>query len=174
MGGIANARKNFRWTIEMDGVNMFQIQECQLPSIEFPVIANGAPNNMPDGKSPGKMKVGELVVKKLCPTFSADIWAWDWFAQGIIGDYSAWSKLAFLKDHGPDGISTVQTFVLGNIWPSKIEQSNRVTQGDGENLMETVTFQVQYFFPKESPAFAALFAGAGAGALGAGFASGRG
>lgn len=174
MSGLANARKNFRYTLEIDGVNMFQVQEVQAPTVEFPVLEHGAPINMPNAKSPGKMKVSELVVKKLCPGLAADVWAWNWFAAGIAGVYNDWSKVGFLKHHGPDGVSTIQTFFLGNIWPSKIEPSNLVSMGDGENFIETVTFQCQYYFPKESPQFAALFAGSAVRALGAGFATGNG
>ncbi len=174
MSGLANARKNFRYTLELDGVNMFQIQEVQAPVVEFPVLEHGAPINMPNVKTPGKMKVGELVLKKLCPLLTSDTWAWDWFAHGIAGVYADWNRIGFLKDHGPDGISTVQTMFLGNIWCSKIESPNRVSMGDGENYIETVTLQCQYYFPKESPIFAALFAGSGVGAIGAAFPLGRG
>ncbi len=136
MSGLANARKNFRWVLELDGANAFQIQECTLPTLELPVIRHGAPVNDPDSKSNGKLQVGQLILKKVKPALFSDTWAEDWMARAMLGD----------------------------CWPSKIEPSTRALLAPGENIIDTITIECKYFYPTNSPEFAALF--------GAGLASG--
>lgn len=172
MSGLANARKNFRYLLELDGSNAFQVQEVQPPVLSYPVLKHGAPVNIPDFKSPGKMEVGELIVKKLLPALSADTWAHDWFAQGIAGIMGPFMKVGFLKHLGPDGFSVVETFFLGNVWPSKIECGPNVSMGPGENLIQTVTFQVQIYTQVNSAVMHGLLSGSAAPAGGAGFAAG--
>jgi phage tail-like protein len=168
---FANPRKNFRYLLELDGVNMFQIQEITPPTVEFTEVTHGAPGNIPDGKTPGKIKVGDLVVKKLCLANSSDTWAWDWFGLAVAGAASEFRKTGFLKHLGIDGVTTVDNYFLGNIWPKKIEGANLNSAGN-ENYIETVTFSVQLYFPKDSPLLQALFAGSAARAGGAAFLAG--
>lgn len=172
MSGLANPRKNFRFLLELDGLNSFLVQEVQAPTVETSVIMHGAPGNIPDAKTPGKPKVSELVLKKLCPANLADTWAWDWYGAAIAGVRKDFIKTGFLKHLGPDGMITVQNFFLGDCWVSKIEPGNLMSYGDGENFIETVTLQCQFYFPKESPAIQQLFAGSAARAGGAAFLAG--
>lgn len=167
MSGLANPRKNFRYLLELDGVNAFQIQEVQAPSIELPQIKHGAPGNDPDSKTPGKIIVGDLVVKKLLPAYTADTWVWNWMAQAMTGSFATFMKTGFLKHLGPDGVTVVQNYFLGEIWPTKLEPSNLVSMGPGENMMETVTFSVKYYAATDSPEFNSLLvAGLAAGVAG--------
>lgn len=139
MAGLSNPRKNFRFMLELDGINSFQIQEVQAPSLELPKIIHGSTANDPDKKTPGKLQVGDLVVKKLVYALTADSWAHNWMAQAMAGGAGGFMKVGFLKELGIDGITVVQSFFLGNCWPTKIERGNLVAQGNGENLIETVT-----------------------------------
>lgn len=166
MSGFANPRKNFRFLLEIDGANSFLIQEVQVPVMEYAIITHGAPVNLPNGKTPGKIKIGEMVVKKLMTATDADTWAEDWFGAAVAGVAQDYRKVGWLKHIDNSGFRTLQKWFLGDIWPSKIERGNLNVNGDGENLIETVTFQVQYFYSEESPVLKALFAGSGAQALG--------
>lgn len=169
MSGLANPRKDFRWALELNGANAFLLQEVQLPMLEQPILKHGAPVNIPDAKTPGKMVVGEMVVKKLMPALSADGWAWDWFGSAVAGVKKDFIKAGALKDLGPDGLTTIQTWVLGDIWPTKIEHANRQLLAPGANMIETVTFAVQFFYPKDSIPLQALLAGSAARAGGLAF-----
>lgn len=172
MSGFANPRKNFRYILELDGANSFLIQEVQAPTMELAVIRHGAPANIPDAKTPGKPIVGEMIVKKLVPALTADTWVADWMANAIAGVKKDFIKSGFLKHLRPDGITTAQRWFLGDVWPSKIEAPNLVSMGPGENYIETVTFQVQFYVPEDSPLFATLLAGGGAVAGGIAFLNG--
>lgn len=172
MAGLANPRKNFRFVLELNGANAFLIQSVMPPTVENAVIKHGAPVNIPDGKTPGKQIVGDMVVKKLCPALQADVWVWDWMAFGLAGVKKDFCKTGFLKHLGPDGFSTIQSWFLGDVWPSKVEPSELATISPGENIIETVTFQVQTYVPKDSPAFLAILGGSAARAGGLAFLAG--
>ena len=172
MAGLANPRKNFRWVLELDGVNMFLIQEVDLPEISYEVIEHGAPVNIPNAKTPGKLAVTDLVVRKLKPALQADTWAWDWFGSAMSGIASDFIKTGILKDLGPDGLVTIESYFLGDVWPSKLTDSTRNALGPGENLIQEVTFTCQFFYNKDSPVLAALLAGGASVAGGLGIQSG--
>jgi T4-like virus tail tube protein gp19 len=167
MSGLANPRKNFRYILELDGANTFLIQEVQAPTLELPEIKHGAPSSDPDSKTPGKLIVGDLVVKKLMPAFTADTWAHNWMAEAMVGVAGGFMKTGFLKHLGPDGLSVVQKYFLGDVWVKKIEPGNLVSLGPGENIIETVTFAVKYYVATDSVQFNALLAaGVAAGIAG--------
>lgn len=172
MSGLANPRKNFRYLLELDGLNSFLVQEVDPPDVEYEEIKHGAPVNIPDAKTPGKMAVGDLVLRKLKPALTADAWAWDWFGNGLEGVKGNFVKIGRLKHLAPDGILTVEAFYLGDIWPKKISDSSLNSLGPGENMIQEVTFAVQFYFNENSPILAALLAGGGAVAGGQGFNSG--
>jgi hypothetical protein len=167
MSGLANPRKNFRYILELDGSNTFLVQEVTPPVVELPEIKHGAPGNDPDSKTPGKLIIGDLIVKKLKPALVADSWAWDWMAQAMVGVNAGFMKTGYLKHLGPDGVTNVEKYFLGEIWPKKIEGSNLVSMGPGENMIETVTFSVKYYTNVNSPQFNALLvAGLASGVAG--------
>lgn len=173
MSGYANPRKDFRFILELDGANQFLIQEVVPPEAEFDVNTHGAPANIPNPETPGKVKFGDMVVKKLMPANEADRWAWDWFAEGMAGNNLTFRKQGFLVDLGPDGNSAIQTWYLGNIWPKKIVDQARMADGSGGNLIQEITFSVQMYFPKESPLISQYLIGAAGTAGGAAFAAGN-
>lgn len=173
MSGYANPRKDHRFILELDGANQFLIQEIVPPEAEYETHEHGAPGNIPNPETPGKIKFTDLVVKKLMPADTADRWAWDWFSNGLLGDNLSFRKQGFLVDLGGDANSAIQTWYLGNIWPKKIVDQARMSDGSGGNLIQEVTFSVQMYFPKESPVIATLLTGAAGGAGGAAFLAGN-
>lgn len=163
---MSNPRKNFRFALEFDGLNMFYIEDVQPPKVELAEVEHGAPGNLPNGKTPGKMKVGDMVVKKIKPADKADSWAWDWLGRAIAGLKTNFGKPGFLVELAPDGVTPIQKYFIGDAWVKAIENSNYVTKTSGDNSIETVTFSVRYYFPIDSPEFAALFSGSAAQAAG--------
>lgn len=163
MAGFANPRKNFRWALQFNGANQFLMQEVEVPEVKYPVLKHGAPVGIPDAKSPGKHEVGQMILKKIKPADDADLWAWDWFAQGLTGTKAQFMRNGFLIDYGTSGVAPVETFYCGQCWPSNIKDANRQSlSGNSENLIQTVTLEVQFFFPKESKVFNRLANGAAA------------
>ena len=172
MGGLASPRKNFRYLMEFDGADAFLIQEIDAPEVELPEIEHAAPGNIPNAKTPDKMKVSQLVVKKLKPANRADTWAWDMMADAAAGLTPDFVKIGFLHELGPNMVNNAQSFFIGNAWVSKIVNPSYKGEG-GENLIEEVTFSVQYYYPTDSANFVALFNGTAAVAAGRAFTSGN-
>ena len=172
MSGFANPRKDHRFILEIDGFNQFLIEEVDPPEVEYEVHVHGAPGNIPNPNTPGKMKTNDMVVKKLMPAGRPDIEIWDWFGRAMLGDNLALNKQGFLIDLDPTSLVPVQWWYLGNIWPSKIKDQPRTSQGTGGNLIQEITFNVQFYFPRESAIVAGLLTGSAAGAAGAAFGAG--
>jgi len=155
---FTNPQKNFRYALEFLGINMFLIQEATIPTVEADLVEHGAPGNLPNGKTPGKMRVGQLILKKLKPAVGADTWAWDWFAENITGLRNQFARTGFFTELGPDGFTPVKKWFCGDVFVQKIETDPFVSTGS-DNVMETVTCEPEYFYPTDSPLFTALFAG---------------
>lgn len=159
-------RKNFRYALELDGVVHVLIQEIAPPKVGFAEVPHGSPGNIPNGKTPGKMAVGDLVLKKCRPEGVSDTWIWNWMAKCVGGLFPQYAKQAFLLELAPDAITPIDKFYLGNIWPKDLDHSGLKAEGGGENIIETLTFSVQFFYNVASPEFTALFGGSAAGAGG--------
>lgn len=165
MSGFADPRKNFHWLLELDGVDAFLIQEFQAPKISLPQIKHGAPANAPDVKTPGKFTVGDAVLKKLMPALKTDTFSHNWMAQAMIGGSIQFQKVGILKHLGRDGVSVVQKYFLGDVWPTDIETGNLQSMAPGENLIETLTLSVRYYVAMDSPEFTALLVAGGAAGI---------
>ena len=169
---MSNPQKDFRYVLELNGADAFLIQEVTPPTPEFAVVTHGAPVNMPDKKTPGKVKFGQLVLTKLKPADRADSWAWDWFAKCLVGTYDQFAYTGFLKELGPDGVTVVRKYYLNECWPSKIDPGKYTSTGSN-NVIETVTLEVNSFFPNDSAQWLQLFGGAAVAAAGAAASMGR-
>lgn len=172
MAGLTTPRKDFRYVLEFNGANSFLIQEVTPPSVELTEVEHAAPGNIPNAKTPGKMKVGDLEVKKLKPAHLQDTWAWDMMIKAATDLQPNFTQVGFLKELGPDMVTTVETFFLGEAWVKKIDSSGYKGMGS-ENIIETVTFSVQFYFPTSSAQFNAIFGGTAAAAMGQAFAAGK-
>lgn len=175
MAGFATPRKNFNWLLQLDGLNAFQVQEFQPPTLEYPVKIHGAPMGLPDAKTPGKMKVGQGILKKVLPAFNADPWAINWFGKALAGGgYRGFVKNGFLVHVDPLAGITIDRWYLGACWPSKIEMPNHVTKSDdGDNLIETITLEMQFFYQESAVDLKALFNNGAAKAMGLAFPFGQ-
>jgi len=172
MAGLLNPRKNFRYLLELEGADAFAIQEISSPPVELTEVQHAAPGNIPNAKTPGKMTVGDLVVKKLKPANRNDNWAWEMMAQAATGLQTDFVRTGFLKEMSPDMTITAQSFFLGDVWVKKIEGINYVGQGS-DNIIEEVTFAVQLYVPTNSDTFNAIFGGTAAVAAGQAFSAGQ-
>jgi len=167
MGGLANPVKNFRYLLELDGADAFLIQKITPPSMESQAVEHGAPGNIPNVETPGKVVVGDLVVEKLVPADRADQWVHDWFAQAIGGLADEFRRVGFLRMLSANAVTTSKKFFLGNVWPKKIEYNEMDTSGN-DNVIEKITFSVQFFHDEESALLNGLFGSNAVNAAGIG------
>lgn len=153
----AIGRLNFRFSLELNGIPVAQIQEIDSPDFNIGEIMQGAAGNEPNKKIPGKPTVGDLVVRKIKPIKTVDNWAWLWMA-GVLRDPSASRMIGFLNEHGVDDTSIEQRFYLGEVWPKAIPGLQyRANVDPGDLLLEEITFSVRYFFPADVQGFKDIF-----------------
>lgn len=144
---IKNPRKKFLFslTFPKHPINPYLCQKVTLPDIEIEEVAHGDVNR--DVKTAGRVTIGSLTVEKLKTTAGSDTWIWDWlFAcqDHILGgglvpsDY--WENMV-VNELAEDGKTVLNTHVLSEVWPSKIEglEFDRMAS---ENTIEKITFSV--------------------------------
>lgn len=144
MSKIPNTRKDFRFAIEIGGINQFLVQKVTPPEASLGVVEHGASANEGNTKTPGKPKFGDLVVEKICPSDKADTWAWDWFTKARNGLRTNYAFFAVLHELNEQGTAPIASYDLGEIWASKIGKSVYDRAGEN-NVIETVTFAVDKY-----------------------------
>jgi len=142
---VANPRKNHRFALEIAGIDQLLIQEVDLPDVEVTEVTHGGAVNESDIKTPGKKKIGDLVMRKLKASTSADNWVWPWLELTIRTIREAHAQYAFLKEVDETGFKTIARYELGEIWPKKITGLQYKREGDPENLIEEITFSISKF-----------------------------
>lgn len=140
-----NVVRAHRWRVEVSGVDSSLFQEVKLPDIEWGEILHQNNVNDADVKTPGRKKIGDLTLKKLKASTIQDSWIWDWFKTVGITTRSAYARFGYLKELDESGFVVIAVYDLGEIWPKKITGPTYKTGGDGENVIEEITFSVSRF-----------------------------
>lgn len=144
----ANVIKQFQYILEIEGMPMLSMQEVTPPEVEIEETMHSVGTY--DIKTPGRIKVSDLVCKKVMAyEDTLDSWAWNWLLQaqdfelgGLIPDnYIKNGRLIYTA---PDLKSILQTYELGNIWVKKIS-TDALVRNSSDNIIETVTFSVSKF-----------------------------
>jgi hypothetical protein len=144
--GIANPQKNFNFKLSLGIIDMLQVQSVTPPSTEIGEIMQGSAGMNPDMKTPGKPKVGELVIELVVPVDgNADIW--DMFNKVRTLDRAVYCGDGFLYRTDVNGTPSM-AFKITNAWLKKVESSKFETLADqAADLKETLTFSVQDYQP---------------------------
>lgn len=71
--------KQYTFSIEIDGLVQFTAQEITTPDWETEEVEHG--EGVVIVRTPGMVKFGDLTVKKLIASDTADTWARDWITQ---------------------------------------------------------------------------------------------
>jgi phage tail-like protein len=144
MTKIANTRKDFNFSIEINGINQFLIQKVTPPEQSMGVVEHGADGKSGNTKTPGKLKIGDLIVEKICPSTEADKWAQTWFEKAKNGLRSQYAKYAVLHELDETRTFPIASWDLGEIWPYKIGRTAYDRNAEN-NITETVTFAVDRY-----------------------------
>lgn len=141
---IDNPAKNFRFSLEINGIEQARCQSIQPPKVELQEHKQGNAGNDPDTKTPGKKTVGDLVLEMVVPgeTGDAEIWnAIEAAQNGIRSDYIG---QGFLNELGADGVTVVSRFFLKDIWTKIIEANTNYDprEDNASDLMRNVTLSV--------------------------------
>lgn len=148
------AQGNWKFALQLNGLDRFLLDGITPPQVELPEIPQAAPGGLPDIMIPGKYKANELVIRKIKPHDQGDTWAWEWLARTVFGvNRALYAQSGILSELGPDGITPINNFYLGECWPKMINTDPYVGTGDGEKLIENVTLSIRWFFPIALPDF---------------------
>ena len=145
MGRKVQPNKVHNWRIEIDGLDTFECQTCNIPTKEIEVVEHGGGNLKQ--KTAGIVVVSELAFTKLKPLDGADSWAWDWLkdvqdTQTGKGNYPQfYEKSVVVKLLGPDNETTTYAWICDGVFITKIEY-NEFSKVTSENVIETVTCSV--------------------------------
>lgn len=145
MAIIANPRKQFQFSVEINGFNAFLAQEVDLPLPEINAVAHGDTNH--DVKTAGRVSLDDLVIRKLIPAPGSDVWAWAWLntAQDMVAGGGALpdsvKSVVVVRELDSTGTVALNSYVYSGAWVRRIEHSGFSRTGD-DNLIETVTFSV--------------------------------
>lgn len=137
--------KAFNWRIEIQGIDSFECQTCNIPVPETEKVEHGGGGRIV--KTPGMVNVGDLTFSKLKPVNAADSEAWDWMERAqssSTGNGEApqfVEKDVVIKLLSPDNETTLYTWAIEGVWVLKVEY-NELSKTASENVAETVTCSV--------------------------------
>jgi hypothetical protein len=152
---LEHPAKDFNWTIEINGIDSFLVQDVKLPKMTLATVTHGMPGNLPNRNTPGKPTIGDLVIQKMTPATKKEYWAWDWFALAMAGQYSQFAQNGFFKEKAPSGIVR-RRFIFIDAWVKDIDTSNFTAEGSNK-LIETVTLEVWGFYPDSIQRYKEIF-----------------
>lgn len=143
---IDNPQVNFQFAIEVNGIIQARIQKVTPPTVEYVEHKHGSAGNQPDKKTPGKKKVGDMMIENVVPGETGDPEIWLLFEAAGSGIRAAYIQNAFLLEFGVGGVA-VGRFFLGEIWTKKIESSDYETREDNSaDTIRTITWSVGDYF----------------------------
>lgn len=145
MGVVADARKTFRFRIEIDGINEFYIQEVKRPDVEIEKTEHGGTNY--NIKTAGGVKVGDAELKKIIAADTNDDWANKWLTTaqdmntgtgGLAVDYK---KEVIFRELDTRG-RVIDSWLWSGCWVFKTSHSENKRGAQQDNVIETVSLSV--------------------------------
>ncbi len=140
---VANTRKVFNFAIEIDGVDVFLVQDVKLPEVEIGAVEHGATNY--NIKTAGAVATSDAELQKVKPVVLPDTFAWEWMllAQNTETGTGTifYKRNVIFKELGPGG-AILNAWMWIGAWVRKSAHSNFKRGNQNENTIETVTISV--------------------------------
>lgn len=136
---LENPIRGYRFRVEVDGVSQWAIQKVTLPEVSTTVLEHGGGDL--SIKTASKKIVGEATFEKLVSINDTDSWGSDWLESCVTGLPSSYKRNIVVRLLDNDGITTVKTYILTGIFPTKLTRADLDRMAD-ENFMETLTLSV--------------------------------
>lgn len=147
MAIIKNPRKQFNFDIQIAPlpINSFLVQQVKIGEVEIEQVMHGDTNH--DVKTGGRINHPNITMEKIMTTSGADNFMWDWLKSvqdDVIGGGSVptiYKRVMTVRELAEDGQSTLNTWVLTGVWPTKISGLDLNRQGS-DNTIESIEFSV--------------------------------
>lgn len=140
---IADAKKVFRFRVEIEGKDEFYIQEVQKPEVEIEKVEHGATNY--NIKTAGGIKVGDAVLKMIKPASTNDSWSWNWLttAQNMTtgggGNSLDYKREVIFRELAPDGVTVTDSWLWSGCWVFKVKHADSKRGSQNENSIDEVS-----------------------------------
>ena len=141
MAQVANPRKVFHFSIEIDGFNEFECQSLEIGEAEVEAVAHGDTNH--DVYTPGRIKCGTVKLEKLRPSPGSDTWAWDWLFAAQNPETGGGSlpqdvkKTLVVRETDSTGLVILNTWQIEDCWVMKVSRT-KFDRNSSDNIIETV------------------------------------
>ena len=144
MAQVANPRKQFQFTVVVQGLNPFLAQEVTSPDFEFDVVEHGDTNFLV--KTAGLIKFGNININKISVSTGSDSFVWDWMLEiqstqaggGLLP--SLYKRVVEIQLFSTDNVTIIDAWRCFGAWPCKvngIEQTmTRARRIDPEDLKQ--------------------------------------
>lgn len=138
-------RKIFKYSIEIDGIDQFLIQDVKKPKKTIGKTMHASDNH--DIKEAGGIEFSDAELKKVKPSDQGDSWAWDWMndaqnADTGLGKLEAgYKKNIVFKELNPMG-SVMNAWLWEGAWILEADDSEYKKGNKSENVIESVKISV--------------------------------
>ncbi len=147
-----NILGNYNFSIEVNGLDTLYIQDVKCPELEVSERQWSAGNNLPMQKVPGGLTTGDMVLQQVLDTSNPSYWAWDQLALAASGVVTEFMQSGVLKERNDTG-GVIRRFIFIDAFVKKVELNNKQTSDKQQNVIETITLSVRYFFPEQVTRF---------------------
>lgn len=123
MANINNPRKNFNFSIYVEGLNPWLAQEVTIGEVTIEKVIHGDANY--EVKTGGMRKVGDVNIKKLIPSDATDMWLTNWMDQVQSAETgggklpSEYKRDLFVEMYGPDNFTVIGRWQIVGAWPAR-------------------------------------------------------
>jgi phage tail-like protein len=130
--------RDFNFRVEIDGIGESQFSEVSIPEAEITVVEyrEGADKTSATRKLPGRVRYGNIVLKR---GVTGDLALWEWFLAVAAGDFQPRNVSIILLDAERQ---PVIRWNASDAWPTKYDSSDLKAKGN-EVVIEVLELAVE-------------------------------
>ncbi len=144
MTKIANPLKNFHYILALNGFDQALVQSIEIGELELSENLHG--DGMRDIKTPGRLKIPDIVMEKLVPIGITDPEIWTWFIEATLNLASATKRDFIITQLSGETGFPVRVWAVEGAWVKKYKPS-KIGDMEDSNSIDTVTFACDDIIP---------------------------
>lgn len=144
MANVANPRKQFKFEIDIQGVNQFKVQKVTRPKSSVEVVEHGDTNY--NVGTAGKIKFDNATLEVIKSSPGRDEWAWDWLMSvqnpetGTGGLPLSYKRNIVVRELD-SADNTISTEIWYGCFPVELEKGE-LDRTKSDNIMDKVVLWV--------------------------------
>lgn len=141
-----NPRAAFKFAVDLNGFQVFQVQKVTFPTVEWDVREHG--EGLLKAKNPGMKSVGDMTMEALVPLIGPGDVGWEKF-NSVFNTFdktgTAFFKEEFtIRELGPLE-ETLSTYVAIGAWVKSITRNDADRQDGTTNIINTLVWSLYDF-----------------------------